>query len=325
MKHTSAVAAVLVSATLLLSGCGTTAPVVVSGETIDNCGVPLDISEPVRRAVTTEQGATDTLLALGQSANMAGTSHLKDAVLPEYQREYESIPVLSDSIATAEQIRNADADFIYAPFASVFSADQSGTRQEWQELGVRTFVTNTQCPDYGDNADKSYFELLAKDFQELGVLFDAADNAAGLTRHQQQMVSSAAEVQEPAAEGKTVAFLYSVYEGAPYIAGGTGIAQEMSELLGLQNVFADVPEEWPEISWEAIAEADPDYLVLADLPGRGAPGDPYRDKIEMMREHPAMSHTRAVREGNFIVVPGVGLSPSARSTEPLKILTEALR
>ncbi|MGP6173890.1 ABC transporter substrate-binding protein [Corynebacterium sp. A21] len=321
MKHGTIQATVVAVTAMLLSACGTTTPVAATGEQIDNCGVPLDISQQVQRAVTTEQGATDTLLALGQSANMAGTSHLKDAVLPAHQREFESIPVLSDSIATAEQIRNADADFIYAPFASVFTADQSGTRQEWADLGVRTFLTNTQCPDHADNAGKSYFELLEKDFQQLGVLFDAEDNAAELIDHQRQTVAAAGEIEA----GKTVAFLYSVYEGAPYIAGGSGIAQEMSELLGLENVFADVPEEWPEISWEAIAEADPDYLVLADLPGRGAPGDPYQDKIEMMREHPAMSHTRAVMAENYLVVPGVGLAPSARSSEPLEILTEALQ
>lgn len=316
------IAATLLATALLLGGCASdTEPVPVPADTIDNCGMPLNTTDPVHAAVTTEQGATDTLLALGQAENMAGTSHLKDAVLPEHQEAFDSVPVLSDSVATAEQIRNADADFIYAPFISVFTPDQSGTREEWQELGVRTFVTNTQCPDHGENVGQSYFELLEKDFRELGVLFGAQDRAAGLIERQRAVVSGA----ESVAAGDSVVFLYSVYEGAPYVAGGTGIAQEMADLLGLDNVFSEVSEEWPEISWEAIASADPDHIVLADLPGRGAPGDPWQDKVEMMEENPAMEHTRAVREGNYIVVPGVGLSPSARSVEPLEILSEELQ
>lgn len=313
--------ATVLAATLLLGACTSQAQPAASGESIDNCGMPLDMSTPVHRAVTTEQGATDTLLALGQAGNMAGTSHLKDAVLPEHQDEFDSIPVLSDSIATAEQIRNAGADLIYAPFISVFTADQSGTREEWQDLGVRTFVTNTQCPDHGENAGQGYFDLLEKDFRELGELFDAPERAEELIERQRAAVTAAGEVDT----GESVVFLYSVYEGAPYIAGGSGIAQEMSDLLGLRNVFADVSEEWPEISWEAIADADPDHIILADLPGRGAPGDPWQDKVEMMEQNPAMAHTRAVMEGNYIVVPGVGLAPSARSHEPLEILTEELQ
>lgn len=315
------VTATILVATLLLSACTDETPPENSGQVIDNCGMPLDLSEPVRAAVTTEQGATDTLLALGQSENMAGTSHLKDAVLPEHQADFESIPVLSDSIATAEQIRNADADLIYAPFISVFTADQSGTREEWQDLGVRTFVTNTQCPDYGDNNGQGYFDLLEKDFRELGELFRVPGRAEELVERQRDAVAAAQAVEA----GESVVFLYSVYEGAPYIAGGTGIAQEMSDLLGLRNSFSDVAEEWPEISWEAIADADPDHIVLADLPGRDAPGDRWQDKVQMMEQNPAMMHTRAVSEGNYFVVPGVGLSPSARSTEPLEILTEALQ
>lgn len=313
--------ATILTATLLLGACTSQAQPMTSGEVIDNCGMPLDLGTPVNAAVTTEQGATDTLLALGQAERMAGTSHLKDAVLPEHQAEFESIPVLSDSIATAEQIRNADADLIYAPFISVFTADQSGTREEWQDLGVGTFVTNTQCRDHGENAGQGYFELLEKDFRELGQLFDAPEPAEELIERQRAAVAAAQEVDA----GESVVFLYSVYEGAPYIAGGTGIAQEMSDLLGLRNVFADVTEEWPEISWEAIADADPDHIILADLPGRGAPGDPWQDKVQMMEQNPAMAHTQAVMAENYIVVPGVGLAPSARSHEPLEILAEELR
>ena len=41
---------------------------------------------------------------------------------------------------------------------------------------------------------------------------------------------------------------------------------------GARNAFADNRQLWPEISWEAILQRDPDVLVLADLT-RGKDGD----------------------------------------------------
>lgn len=60
--------------------------------------------------------------------------------------------------------------------------------------------------------------------------------------------------------------LYSSIGGSPYVAGGPSIVTEMGESSGMTNVFGSLTEEWPQVSRKAVAEADPDVIILADLP-----------------------------------------------------------
>lgn len=290
-----------------------------------NCGLELTLEQPVQRAVTLEQGATETLLALGAQDLMVGTSHRKEKLRPDLQEAFDAIPELSPEPATAEQIRSVDADFIYSPFMVNYTRDRSGDRHEWQKVGVQPFVSNVECRDQPENHDRDGFELIAEDFRQLGVMFDRRDEADRLIADLDDAVAKARNLA--ATGGKhhaSIAFLYSMYEGAPYVAGSKSIAQDMANLNGARNVFDDLDEDWPAISWEAFAGRDPDYIVLADLSGRGAPGDTPAEKVKELESNPATRHMRAVRDKRYIVVPGVGLTQSVRTVEPLRIITERL-
>ncbi|WP_084168173.1 ABC transporter substrate-binding protein [Corynebacterium atypicum] len=291
---------------------------------VTNCGIDYHLDSPVRRAVTLEQGQTETLLALGVSEQMAGTSHKKDVIRPEWQEAFDSVPVLSAEPATNEQIRDADADFIYSGFASNYTRESAGDRQEWQDLGVVAYLTNTECREVDDNAGVPAFELMKKDYRQLGAFFDKADRAEELIAEQDRVVRHAQQVAEKIDGSPSIALFYSSYEGAPYIAGRTSLAQDMFELLGARNVFEDVEEDWPTVSWEAFADRDPDVIVLADLAGRGKPGDTYQEKIAELENNPATKNLRAVQGKRYIVVPAIGLTPNVRAPEVLEVLAGAL-
>lgn len=292
---------------------------------VKNCGIELRLDHPVKRAVTLEQGATETLLALGAKDLMVGTSHRKEKLRPDLQKAFDSVPELSPDPATAEQIRSVDPDFIYSPFIINYTRDKSGDRQEWVAAGVQPFVSNVDCRDEPENKGKDGFALIAEDFRQLGVMFDKQDTANSLVKDLDDAIAQAREVADKGGKHHvSIAFLYSMYEGAPYIAGSKSIAQDMADFNGARNVFDDVHEDWPTVSWEAFAGKDPDYIVLADLSGRGAPGDTPAEKIKELETNPATRHMRAVREKKYIEVPGVGLTQSVRTVEPLRIITERL-
>lgn len=315
----------LAALTLLLSGCSpvdapgpTTTPESTEPavRTLDNCGVRVPVGEPVERAVALEQGASDTLLMLGAGDQIAGVGHQKDNP-PEGT---QTPPILSPAIPTAEQIRAADADFVYSPFAQVWTADAAGTREEWQRLGVRTYQSNTECRDYGGNAGQSAFSLIKKDIGELGELFGRDGEAAELA----QRLDSAVAGANQAPHGTTFLLLYSTLGGAPYVAGGPSIPTEMGEAVNMTNVFADVKEEWPQVSWEALASADPDVIVLADLPARGKPGDTWQEKVADLEANPGTRNLRAVKEHRYIIINGVTTSASARSYQGLEQWSDAV-
>lgn len=291
--------------------------------TIDNCGTEFTVETPPQRATTMEQGATDTLLMIGAEDQIAGHSHHKSYPPEGFEEATENLTVISDEPANSEQLRAADTDFIFSPFGTSWEEAGAGTREEWSQLGVPTYNNNTECRDYGENKGKGQFELLERDFTELGQIFGQEEGAQQLIKQQNEALQDAADTQAP--EGTTFMMLYSAYESDPYIAGGPSIVSEMGEKFGMTNVFADVDEEWPTVSWEAIAEADPDVIILGDLALRGSPGDTWQEKAEMLASTPAVQNLDAVKNERYVIIDGVTTSASARSHETIVEIAKALR
>ena len=292
--------------------------------TVRSCGQDLSFPAPPERAVTLDQSSTETLLALGLAGRMAGTANLKTAIAPEYRADYATVPVLSPKLLSGEQLLAATPDFVAASFHAQFTADRVGTREELAELGLPAFVSAVECPEDNDSG-LTAFDLLFSDYEALGRIFGVAERAAALVDEQRAAVASAAETGERVTGEPTVLWLYSTFNGTPYVAGGTSLPSEMSRVVGARNVFDDVREDWPEVSWERIAERDPDVIVVGDLSERGSPGDSAEEKIAMMREHPVMSQLAAVRNNSIIEVPGIEMDPSVRSVNTLELVAKGLR
>ncbi|MCI6206893.1 MAG: ABC transporter substrate-binding protein [Corynebacterium glucuronolyticum] len=127
-----------------------------------------------------------------------------------------------------------------------------------------------------------------------------------------------------APQGTTFMLLYSSIGGSPYVAGGPSIVTEMGESSGMTNVFGSLTEEWPQVSREAVAEADPDVIILADLPKRGKPGDKWEEKAQGLENTPGTKEMKAVKNGSYVIVPGVATSASARSHEVVEAISAAL-
>ncbi|WP_412538011.1 ABC transporter substrate-binding protein [Longispora sp. K20-0274] len=275
---------------------------------------------PPRRAVALDQTSTESLLALGLADRMAGTAYLKTVVAPQYLADYRKVPVLSPKALTAEQLRAANPDLVVSGFASAYTRDKVGTRAELAALGVPTFVSAADCPA----PDRSPFDQLAGDLDQLGRIFGVGDRAAALVAEQRAAVDRAAASRSRTHGSPTVVWLYSTIKGVPYVAGRGGMPSAMSALAGARNAFNDLDQAWPEVSWEEIARRAPDVIVIGDLSERGAPGDKAAEKIAALRGHPVLSKLPAVANERFITVPGIELDPSVRSTHALGLFLDGL-
>ncbi|MEU9803867.1 ABC transporter substrate-binding protein [Streptomyces sp. NPDC051000] len=301
--------------------------VVARGTSITSCGRELDFGEPPKRAVTLDQTSTETLLELGLQDRMAGTANLKTKIPDQYRKAYADVPVIAPKIATGEQLRSATPDFVLAGSADLYTGDRAGTREELDALKVPTFVSAVDCPQ-SHEAGKSPFELLFSDYERLGKVFGVEERAAKLAQRQRAAVVKAGENASAAArDGKapSVVYLYSVFNGMPYVAGKTGLPGEMSRIVGARNAFDDVNEDWPEVSWEEVAERAPDFIVIGDLSERGRPGDSAAEKRAAMAADPLVSKLPAVRDNKIIVVPGIELDPSVRSVHALGLLAQGMK
>jgi iron complex transport system substrate-binding protein len=294
------------------------------GTTVSSCGRELTFADPPERVVTLDQSSTETLLALGLADRMVGTSNLKSRVAPEYQAAYAEIPVLSPDIPTAEQLREAAPDLVVSSFSEHFTRDRVGTRGELADLGLPSYVSAVDCPG-ANAADLTSFDRLFTDYENLGRIFGIEDRAADLVAEQRRATEEAAAAGETLADETSVVWVYSVYNDVPYVAGRGGMPDAMGDLAGLTNVFDDVDELWPEVSWEEVAARDPDVIVVGDLSERGTPGDSAEEKLAMMRDHPVVSQLPAMREDRIIEVPGIEMDPSVRTVDALGVLVEGLR
>ncbi|WP_030566309.1 ABC transporter substrate-binding protein [Streptomyces aureocirculatus] len=299
--------------------------------TVTSCGRKLSFDGPPERTVALDQSSTEVLLELGLEDRMAGTSNLKTKIAPEYRTAYAKVDVLSPKILTGEQLRAATPDFTIGGFTDYFTKDRVGTREELADLGLPSFVSAVDCPKQNTAGSgtgkktKSPFELLFQDYTDLGRIFGAEKRAAKLVKDQRATLATAAKTADKVKDEPTVVWLYSVYGDTPYVAGRSAIPSEMSRTVGAKNAFDDIDEDWPTVTWEQIAERDPDFLVIGDLSERGKPGDSAADKLKAIRANPVMSKLAAVEKKRFIEIPGTEMDPSVRTVNALPRLTSGMK
>ncbi|MFE4264071.1 ABC transporter substrate-binding protein [Streptomyces sp. NPDC056883] len=300
------------------------------GSSLTSCGRQASFAAPPKRAVALDQTSTETLLELGLQDSMAGTANLKTKIPAAYEAAYAKVPVIAPKIATGEQLRAATPDFVIGGSADLFTKDRAGTREELDALKVPTFVSAVDCPAQNP-AGRTPFELLFSDYENLGKVFGTEERAGKLAADQRTAVAKAGENASKATGGTggdgrpTVVYLYSVFNGMPYVAGKTGLPSEMSRIVGAKNAFDDVDEDWPEVSWEEVAKRNPDFIVIGDLSERGRPGDSAAEKRTVMAQHPVVSKLAAVRDAKILEVPGIELDPSVRSVHALGLLAAGMK
>ena len=74
------------------------------------------------------------------------------------------------------------------------------------------------------------------------------------------------------------------------------------------------------MSWEAVAAANPQFLVLLDYQD----GDSYRKLLDALQHNPAMNETDAVRDGRLIPLRYEQLTPGPANVDAIEALARAL-
>ncbi|BBG04961.1 MULTISPECIES: ABC transporter substrate-binding protein [Pseudonocardia] len=314
-------AALAAASLLFLAGCGaavqdspTTAGTADGFPVVDdNCGVETVYDAPPARAVTLTSNATELMLELGLQDSMVGTAYLKNRPIGEqYAEAYGSVPVIAPGQPSLEQLLAVEPDFVYAGYPDGFSESSGHTRERLGELGVRTHLNPESCRD-----GRSGFDDLFGEIDRIGAVFGVPDRAAesvsGL-RDRLDTVTEQLGTVEP-----VPVFVYNSGADAPRTAGGKAILTEIIERAGGRNVFDDVDERWPQVSWEQVAQRRPAVILIYDYLEPSV-----ESKIETLRATPAVADVPALATNAF---PTVGLSlaqPGPRSVDAVEQLARDL-
>ncbi|WP_017928848.1 ABC transporter substrate-binding protein [Limimaricola hongkongensis] len=262
---------------------------------IETCHGPQSFETAPTRAITLNQQATEVMLALGLEDRLIGTAYMDDEIPEAWRAAYDSVPVLSEKYPAREIVLAEEPDFLFAGFGSAFGADNLGAAGDWQDLGIGTYLADASCSAHHPEDEALGIEPVFTDIATIGDIFGVEDRAATVADE----LRARFKAVEGAAPGDGLtAFLFDSGETAPYTAGCCGAPAALMKQVGLKSITADVEGHWAEVSWETIAAAAPDVIVLIEADWSTAEA-----KRSHMENDPVLSQLSAVREGRFVTVP----------------------
>ncbi|MCO8269262.1 ABC transporter substrate-binding protein [Actinoplanes sp. TRM 88003] len=303
----------LLPALLVIGGCAaspekSSEPPVT--KTITNCGTPVAVKAPPAKAVTMNQSATEIMLALGLQDRMAGTAYLDDAVSPEYADAYAKVPVLAKEYPSKEKLLETAPDFVYASFNSAFGDEGVGDRAEWQKLDVGTYISPAGCPK-GTQPAKLSIDDVFGEIRDIGMIFGVSDRAEALITAQKARLTKAPT--------NAKVLWWDGGSDAPSVGACCGAPGMIMEAAGVTNAFADVKGSWGDTSWEAVAERNPDVIVLID-----ASWDPAAKKREFLEKNATLKGLPAVKAKKYVVIPFSETSAGVRNVQAVESLVKAI-
>ena len=318
MSFATRITAALVGmAATLLAGCGlATVETNISSSqdkpfpvVLDNCGTKVTITEPPKRVVSIKSTSTELLLALGLGDRIVGQAFADGPVPDDWAKEAKSIDNLSDKAPSQGVVLARSPDFVLAGWESNLSADTAGERDSLAKLGVNTYVSPSACKERKYQPKKLTFDDVFAQVEEVGRIFGATDEADTLIAEQRKQLAGAQK-----AKAGTTALWFSSGSDLPFVGAGIGAPQMVLEELGMENLAAGVEDTWTSMSWEKIAAANPDVIVLVDAAWNSA-----QKKIDYLKSHPVTSELDAVKNGNIVTVPfpasEAGVRTAAATTE----------
>ncbi|AJE45751.1 ABC transporter substrate-binding protein [Celeribacter indicus] len=302
--------------------------------TLANCGVEVTFDAAPESVVTVGQAATEILYSLGLGDKVVGTSVWFTEVLPEFAELNAGVARLADNDPSFESVVAKRPGLVAVQYEwHVGAQGIVATREQFADLGIPTYTLPADCvgKDNTAGSDGTRLELYSMDslyqgISDLAQIFDVAGRGEALVADLKAREAAAIEkAQGLGLKEASAVFWFSSAEMDidPYVAGQGGAPAYMMQALGLRNVV-DSNEEWPTVSWETIARADPTVIVVARMDRRRFEADDVERKLEFLRSDPVASQMEAVKNDRIVILDAHGMDPSIRNIGALETLSDAL-
>lgn len=304
--------------------------------TVQNCGLKQTFTQPPERVVTVGQHETELLLALGLEKKISATS-VWFGPLPDSQKgQGKALKKLADNSPSFEAVVAEKPDLVLAQYHwHIGPQGEVGTREQFTSLGIKTWISPADCTDKsvtdtsnGDGARSTPFSMaeIQREVTDVAEIFGVPQQGKKLNQAlEQRIVLAQKRVISGQKTPLKVVFWFSSsrLKGDPWVAGDYGAPGWIANTLGLKNII-ESHDEWPAVTWEHIAQAQPDIIVIADMARRLYPADDVAVKEEFLRNDPVTKNIPAVKNGHIVVVPAMSLNPSLRNVDAVEIVSKAL-
>ena len=302
--------------------------------TLKNCGVDVTFDTAPKSTVSVGQAATEILYSLGLGDKVVGTGVWFTEVLPEYKDLNAKIERLADNDPSFEAIVAKKPELVTVQYEwHIGPQGIIATREHFKDVGIPTYVLATDCMQKdnsvgsdGTRSEMFKIENIYASVNELSQIFNVPEKGEALVADLKAREAAAADKAKALGlSDATASFWFSSAEMDvdPYVAGGKGAPAYMMEKLNLRNVI-ESDEEWPTVSWETIARANPTVIVIAEMDRRRFLADDVEKKLEFLKNDPVASQMDAVKNNRIIIMNGHAMDPSIRNVAALEMLAEKL-
>lgn len=223
---------------------GTEAPEDTSITVTDMTGRVITLDEPATRIVALTASDCEILYAIGAGDALVGRGEYCD-----YPAEVLEVPAIASGDDTnLEEIIALEPQVLL--MSTMAQTDEQVAALE--EAGIKVVVSDAQD-----------IEGVYEAVNLIGALMGKNEEAEAVVESMQTTFNAISE--NATGDGsETVYFEVSPLEYGLWAAGTGTFMNEIAEMMGLTNIFADV-EGWGAVSEEQVLERDPDYIVTITM------------------------------------------------------------
>lgn len=331
MKKTIATILSVCMIAAALTGCGIIAPQnSAHGEThnpsddyypvsIENFNQTTEYAQMPDKVVALTLNSAELLAALGLTDILTGIARNNNSVedvLPEYypMLKDKSFPeAINSGIPTLEGILGLAPNLVVAN-SYYFRIPSFGSLDDYSNNGVNFYITE------GSYIPNATIENTYNDIRNLGKIFGKENEAVELISGMQDRIAA---VQKKVGEQNPVRIMMfdSISEDAYCVAGGSGLAENLIELAGGQNVFKDAEAQFPLVGIEEIIARDPEVIVIHNYSNNPADA---QNKLDFLKNSKDLENVSAIKNNRIITITLFAVNPGLQNVDTVEKIAAAM-
>jgi iron complex transport system substrate-binding protein len=266
----------------------------------DDLGHQVTVSALPKRLVSLSPSTTETLFAVGAGDQVVGVT--KFCNYPPEAQTRQKVGGFSANTISIETIIALKPDLVFSA-----SEIHRPVIEALEQAGIPVFSSNPKD-----------FESVYAAIAAVGRLTGHSAKAAGVVADMKARVTAVTNKTKTLPQDQRPTVFYEVWDEPLMTAGPTTFIGTLIELAGGVNIFADVSEEYPQVSSEEVVRRDPAVILGPDSHGE-------KLTLEQIQTRPGWGGIQAVREGRIYLVNGDIVSRSGpRLVDALEDIARAL-
>ncbi len=262
-------------------------------EVTDSVGNTVTLEAPPQRIASLSAGHTEILYAIGAGGQVGAVDNTSDC--PAATADLPKMDAFTPSV---EAIAELEPDLVIIFF------DPGDLQSSLQGLDIP--VLNLASPSSVEGV-----------YDQVDLLGEATGHATDAARLIADMQAEVEEIRSEIGDVADAPTVFHEIDNTYFTAGPGSFIADLYDILGAENIADATGQAFPQMSAEAIIEADPEVIILADEDAGESP--------DTVRARPGWDNISAVQNGRVhIVDPDIVSRPGPRLVEALRTLAAYL-